>query len=99
MQGNGKAVLLYNARYVRIQDNTVIRCTDTSSAAIRIRGNVNHAVIRHNLIVANHGAAMRIDPAFTGPSSDIRVNYNDFSGNTGGAVIVDKGGYTGTLDL
>ncbi len=97
MKGNGKGLLLYNIDTLTLRDNTIINSISTTSAAIRIEGNVNNAIIRHNLVTSNSGAALWLSDTFGGPNTGITLKYNDFTGNSGKTIIVDKNSYTGTL--
>lgn len=98
MSGNGKGVLMYNVDHALLQNNLMTGCTDTTSAALRIEGNVTNLAVRGNIFWANHGAAIRISDRFVGPSSNITINQNDFFNNAGGGLILDSSSYTGTLD-
>jgi nitrous oxidase accessory protein NosD len=97
MENNGKGLLVYNATNVQFTGNLVTGSTDATSAAVRVEGNVVGMTIANNVVLGGAGAAVRVTDRFVGPSSNIAVNYNTFGGNVAG-VIVDPGGYTGTLN-
>lgn len=98
MQGNGKGVLLFNAKNVNITGNAMTASTDTQSAAIRIAGGSSNISIFRNAIAFNLGAAIRISRTIGGANSKITINENNLFGNSGGALIVEKHGYKEKLD-
>ena len=98
MTGNGKGLLVHDASGVTFAGNLITGSKDTTSAAVRIEGDVSNMTITGNTVLGGSGAAIRITDRFVGPSSNISVSYNNFAGNTTGGVIVDAGGYVGTLN-
>lgn len=106
MEGNGKAVLAYNATGLTITGNTVTTIRDQWSGALRFEGGVSNVTITGNNLYANTGPAVRIDKK-TIPlaSSGFVVTGNDFYGNSSAYgspaaafIVLGSGAYTGTLD-
>lgn len=96
---NGKGVLVFNAAGVNIADNIITGCTDSTSAAIRDEGNVAKLAITGNSLLLNSGAGIMIDQKFApATSSNVTVNYNNFLGNTTGALVIASSGTSGTVD-
>jgi len=81
----------------QIEGNT-IRIQSRRQRWIRIEGNADNVSIRNNQITRRRRRGHPHLPALRRPSSNVTINNNDFVGNKQGGVVVDAGGYTGTLD-
>jgi len=98
MNGNGKGVLAYNVTNLSISGNTITNSTDALSAAIRFEGNVINSQIQNNVIKDNRGAGIQMSARFVGPNSSILIRGNSLVHNAKGGLVIEPGGYTGTLD-
>ena len=106
MEGNGKAVLAYNASNLTITGNVVTTIRDQWSGALRFEGGVTNVTIQNNTIYDNGGPAVRIDTkSVPGLSSGFVVTNNNFYGNGASfqnpyaSFAVTAGTYSGTLDV
>ena len=97
MANNGKGLLVYNATNVTFSGNLITGSTDTTSAAVRVEGDVTGLTVANNAVLGGTGAAVRVTARFVGPSSNIAVNFNTFAGNAAG-IIVDPAATTAPVD-
>ncbi|HEY7428899.1 MAG TPA: right-handed parallel beta-helix repeat-containing protein [Gemmataceae bacterium] len=99
-ESNGGGLVLLNLGSSTIAGNTFTN----SGTAIGLYGNDTNLSITGNHLTGGDGFGVQIAPSTflglsdMGPSSNVTVNNNDIHGFTQGAVDVETGGYTGTLD-
>jgi fibronectin type 3 domain-containing protein len=105
MEGNGKALLAFNATNLTITGNTITTSQDQYSAALRFEGNISNVTIQNNNVYNNLGPAVRIDEKDSPYlSSQFVITGNDFYGNSyaystpGDSLIVNTGAYSGVLN-
>jgi hypothetical protein len=102
MDGNGKALLAFNAGNLTITGNLVTHSQDANSAALRFEGNVNNVTINNNSVTGSLGYAIRIDKKAVGvdgpTSSGFTINGNNLYGNALGALRVFQDTYVGAGD-
>src|SRR5678816_3555938 len=77
--GNGKAVLVYNADHIDIRNNMVTYCKDQWSAAFRFEGGASYVTVKNNTVYDNPGPAVRIDEkGFSGSNNNFVITENNF---------------------
>jgi regulation of enolase protein 1 (concanavalin A-like superfamily) len=103
--GNGKAMLFFNASGVTISGNVITYCRDSPSAALRFEGGMSNVTIQGNNLYGNGPRAIRIDnQASSGTNSNFAITDNNFYRNgTDGrglnaGLYVDAGTFSGTLN-
>ncbi len=97
---NGRAMYLFNLVSSSITGNNIHNSTAGATADIRIFEGNNNLTIKGNTIRNGAGRAVRINNVGTGAgnSANITLNFNRIVSNAVAGVIVDAGGYTGTLN-
>jgi len=106
MEGNGKAVLAYNASNLTITGNVITTIRDQWSGALRFEGGVTNVTIQSNTIYDNTGPAVHIDTKTLATlSSGFVITNNNLYGNSSAygnpaaSVIIGAGTYSGTADV
>ena len=80
--GNGKALLAFNASNLTITGNTITDSADQDSGSLRFEGGVSTVLIQGNNIYNNLAPAIRIDSkGFSASNSGFTLTSNNFYGN------------------
>jgi parallel beta-helix repeat protein len=97
---DGGGLVLLDLHGVTVSGNTF----NNSGTAIGLYGNDSNVTINGNQLNGGTVFGVQVAPSTVlglpdmGPSSDVSVEQNDITGFSHGAIQVQTGGYTGTLD-
>lgn len=102
IDSNGRGIYLFDTLNSTISGNDITNDTTPTdggtSVGIGIDGDVNGLTITGNNIHNGAGNGIHITNANVNANQNVTINDNSISGFTGQSVLVDTGGYTGTLD-
>ena len=106
MEGNGKALLAFNASNLTITGNVATTIRDVWSGTFRFEGGISNVSIQNNTVYNNGAPAVRVDAKSTNTlSSGFVITDNNFYSNGTGfenpnaSVVVNAEAYSGTLDV
>jgi parallel beta-helix repeat protein len=102
IDSNGRGIYLYDTQSSTISGNDITNDTTPTdggtSVALGLFGDVNGLSITNNNIHGGNLRGIRIINANVNPNQNVTINDNSIFGFPSGSVVVDAGGYTGTLD-